>query len=64
MKAFIIFKNLYLFLKLKKYLRWKEDSNGKIEINPKNNKPILQFVAVQRVDTDEWAIPGVINKNE
>ncbi len=63
MKAFIIFKNLYLFLKLKKNLRWKED-NGKIEINPKNNKPILQFVAVQRVDTDEWAIPGVINKNE
>lgn len=25
----------------------------------KNGKPVLEFVAVQRRDTGEWAIPGV-----
>jgi len=39
--------------------RWKLDSNGKDEINPKSKKKILQFVTIQRLDTGEWAIPGV-----
>lgn len=26
---------------------------------PPDNKPVLQFVAIQRRDTGEWAIPGV-----
>ena len=25
----------------------------------KNGKPVLEFVAIQRRDTNEWAIPGV-----
>jgi hypothetical protein len=25
------------------------------------NLPILQFVSIQRRDTNEWAIPGVIH---
>jgi len=28
-------------------------------IHPKTNKKILQFVAIERLDTNEWAIPGV-----
>ncbi|XP_065663840.1 ADP-ribose pyrophosphatase, mitochondrial isoform X5 [Hydra vulgaris] len=38
--------------------RWKRDSNGKIERHKDNNKPILEFVSIQRSDTHEWAIPG------
>ena len=30
--------------------------------HPKTGRPILQFVAVQRRDTKEWAIPGVSEK--
>ena len=39
--------------------RWKRDEKGKIEIHETSKLPILQFVAVQRRDTKEWAIPGV-----
>lgn len=28
-------------------------------IDPDTNKPVLKFVAIQRRDTKEWAIPGV-----
>lgn len=38
--------------------RWKRDSNDVLEINKTTNKPILQFVAIQRRDCKEWAIPG------
>lgn len=38
--------------------RWKRDSNDALEINKTTNKPILQFVAIQRRDCKEWAIPG------
>lgn len=37
--------------------RWKTISNMKV-LNEDSNKPILQFVAIQRRDTGEWAIPG------
>ena len=40
--------------------RWRRDENGSIILDSKG-KPILQFVAIQRADTKEWAIPGVIN---
>jgi ADP-ribose pyrophosphatase len=30
-----------------------------VEVNKDTNKPILEFVAVLRDDTNEWAIPGV-----
>jgi ADP-ribose pyrophosphatase len=38
--------------------RWKRGSSGKVELHPDTKKPILQFVAIQRRDTGEWAIPG------
>lgn len=40
--------------------RWKRDSNGQICYNPETKLPILQFVSIRRLDTNEWAIPGVI----
>ncbi|XP_075977667.1 ADP-ribose pyrophosphatase, mitochondrial [Anticarsia gemmatalis] len=36
---------------------WKRLENGEIE-HDKANKPILQFVAIKRGDTGEWALPG------
>ncbi|RMZ94618.1 ADP-ribose mitochondrial [Brachionus plicatilis] len=38
--------------------RWKLNPKGMVEINAKSKKPILQFVAVERKDTKEWAVPG------
>ncbi|OAD57903.1 ADP-ribose pyrophosphatase, mitochondrial [Eufriesea mexicana] len=38
--------------------RWKQDLAGMIQINKDTKKPILQFVAIQRQDSGEWAIPG------
>ena len=37
--------------------RWKRDSNDEIVKN--GDKPVAQFIAVQRRDNNEWAIPGV-----
>ncbi|KAG6452839.1 hypothetical protein O3G_MSEX007805 [Manduca sexta] len=37
--------------------RWKRLENGEIAVD-KNKKPILQFVAIKRGDTGEWALPG------
>ena len=39
--------------------RWKLDEDGDPVLHPKTNKKILQFVAIERLDTNEWAIPGV-----
>lgn len=39
---------------------WSRDANGKVIKDPKSGKPILKFVSIQRRDTKEWAIPGVI----
>ena len=37
--------------------RWKRDSDGgKVE---KDGLPVAQFIAVQRRDNKEWALPGV-----
>ncbi|XP_035691921.1 ADP-ribose pyrophosphatase, mitochondrial-like [Branchiostoma floridae] len=38
--------------------RWKVSSSGQVEKHPKSGDPILQFVAIKRGDTGEWAIPG------
>ena len=38
--------------------RWKRSQEGKIISDEETNKPILQFVSIQRRDTGEWAIPG------
>lgn len=38
--------------------RWKMDDKGKKVKHPETKKFILQFVAIQRSDTGEWAIPG------
>jgi len=32
-------------------------------VHPASNKKVLQFVAIERLDTNEWAIPGVIKKS-
>ncbi|XP_026761618.2 ADP-ribose pyrophosphatase, mitochondrial [Galleria mellonella] len=37
--------------------RWKRFDSGKIVID-EHNRPILQFVAIKRGDTGEWALPG------
>ncbi|CAB3261535.1 unnamed protein product [Arctia plantaginis] len=36
---------------------WKRFDNGEVALD-ENNKPILQFVAIKRSDTGEWALPG------
>ncbi|CAF0888397.1 unnamed protein product [Brachionus calyciflorus] len=38
--------------------RWKMNTDGTISQDKNTLKPILQFVAIQRKDTGEWAIPG------
>ena len=38
--------------------RWKRDEKGKQVYEPSSGRPVLQFVAIQRRDTSEWAIPG------
>nr|CAB3267285.1 transient receptor potential cation channel subfamily M member 2-like [Phallusia mammillata] len=45
--------------------RWKHDTSGNKVIHQLSKKPILQFVAIQRRDTKEWAIPGgMVDNNE
>jgi ADP-ribose pyrophosphatase len=39
--------------------RWKRDESNHIIRDSVTHKPILQFVAIKRRDTKEWAIPGV-----
>ncbi|XP_014237368.1 putative nudix hydrolase 6 [Trichogramma pretiosum] len=38
--------------------RWKRNQDNSITVNEITNKPILQFVGIQRRDSGEWAIPG------
>ncbi|CAN7997488.1 unnamed protein product, partial [Ixodes hexagonus] len=38
--------------------RWKKDAKGKVVINDDTQRPVLQFVAIARRDSGEWAIPG------
>ncbi|XP_068099930.1 ADP-ribose pyrophosphatase, mitochondrial isoform X2 [Hyperolius riggenbachi] len=38
--------------------RWKRDAAGEKVTDPESGKPILQFVAIQRKDCGQWAIPG------
>lgn len=38
--------------------RWKRDIREKVVLHPSSSKPILQFIAIQRRDSGEWAIPG------
>ena len=40
--------------------RWKRDERGKQVYEPSSGRPVLQFVSIQRKDTNEWAIPGGI----
>ncbi|KAL6266250.1 hypothetical protein P5V15_003111 [Pogonomyrmex californicus] len=45
--------------------RWKRDNVGTVEVDEHTRKPILQFVAIQRRDSGEWAIPGgMVDPNE
>ena len=37
--------------------RWKRDDKGKVVVH-EDGRRILEFVAIQRRDTKEWAIPG------
>lgn len=38
--------------------RWKRNGTGAIEISKVTENPILQFVAIERKDSGEWALPG------
>jgi ADP-ribose pyrophosphatase len=38
--------------------RWKRNDAGNIVKDPHTGRSILQFIAIQRRDTKEWAIPG------
>ena len=42
--------------------RWKRDGDGKVVMV--GGKPKLEFVAIKRKDTGDWAIPGVRAGNE
>ena len=41
------------------FFRWKRDNLGVKVKHPESKKHILQFIAIERGDTGEWAIPGV-----
>ena len=41
------------------YFRWKRGEDGQKVFNQTTSKAILQFIAVMRRDSGEWAIPGV-----
>jgi len=47
------------------FFSWKRDANGSIIYRRMNandlSKPVLEFVAIQRHDTKQWALPGVRN---
>ena len=43
------------------FLRWKRDSSGEKVI--RDGKPVLEFVAIERRDCSEWALPGVGNED-
>ncbi|XP_046418873.1 ADP-ribose pyrophosphatase, mitochondrial [Neodiprion fabricii] len=38
--------------------RWKRNGTGAVEISRVTENPILQFIAVQRKDSGDWALPG------
>ncbi|XP_075686988.1 ADP-ribose pyrophosphatase, mitochondrial isoform X1 [Rhinoderma darwinii] len=38
--------------------RWKRDAAGEKVMHPDSGKPLLQFIAIQRKDCGQWAIPG------
>lgn len=38
--------------------RWLRDESNKIVYDETTNSPVLQFVAIQRSDSGDWAIPG------
>lgn len=38
--------------------RWKRHPEGGICHDPVSQRPVVQFVAIQRKDTNEWALPG------
>ncbi len=39
--------------------RWtRNPDSGEIETNPKTGKKVLEFVAIKRMKTGEWALPG------
>lgn len=42
--------------------RWKKDASGATLL--RRGKPILEFVAIKRRDTGDWAIPGVGGEQE
>lgn len=46
--------------------RWKQlEGAGNVSTNVTTGKPILQFVAIERKDCQEWAIPGgMVDPNE
>lgn len=45
--------------------RWKRNTMGSVEVDKHTEKPVLQFVAIQRRDSGEWAIPGgMVDANE
>ena len=37
--------------------RWKRTESG--DVIKKDGRPMLQFIAIERSDSGEWAIPGV-----
>ena len=38
---------------------WKRDERGEMARHEGTGHPILQFLAIERRDNHEWAIPGV-----
>lgn len=38
--------------------RWKRDAGGSVVVSSCSHLPVLQFVAIARRDSGEWAIPG------
>ena len=46
-------KDLYFFC----FHSWLRNDKG--DVMYKDGKPVLQFIAIKRSDTQQWALPGV-----
>ena len=53
---YLIYLKICLNVNIKpKSFRWKKNVMGEKVKDPETNKYILEFVAIQRSDTEEWA---------
>ena len=59
----VVFSIAYKIILLQFLNRWKRTADGSI-MTDETGKRVLEFVAIQRRDNSQWAIPGVSAKTQ